>query len=291
MTKNMQNTTPKQKSGTYSNKKKKTAKAVLILIVLCCLFSTIAQASYGAQNLSYIRINSFNVDIGNYQWVEPTYSLTDNMIIVQKYSPSGVNKQRLQFRLNETNVVSLEISFSIELINKTNNINASGYTGVYKNVWNSNNQIGEFEYNIVNDYQIDYNFIYLEEIENLTNLEIITNAIYLDDGIYVKNIKIKINNEIYYVINEYTQSFNDLKDMEDNLYNIFDNNGLNSLPTRLQNMANHYNQMKTDMQLNGYFVDKSYFDNIFNQSTIFIAMMNITMLISVCSYILFGKLR
>lgn len=298
--KNTQISTKKRKSGIYSNKKKKTAIAVLILTVLCCLFSTITQAT--ETHISLNRITNFEMygydsSITTQAWRTVTYTMTGTNSLETSYFVYGQSRQRIYLSFPSTitvNQFSVEYDITAENIMITGESNPAVRIPQTSSSWNYGTQTltDETENNgiITRTYHIKVE-------KNGLDIRSGTMSIYTYFGLVstkytIKNFSCIINNEVYVLTGNIENEINNIEENAQQAHDAVTNDEYEYDDPMLAIRANNVsvNNALQYISEHIYSLDNIVlYQSIFQTSpTIYLVFM-LSLTFALLSYVLFGK--
>lgn len=299
MIQSTQTTIRKRKNTIFSIKSRRTAIAVLLLVVLCYLFSTIAQATETSININ--RINTFDMygydaNLSSQNWRPVSYSITSSNSLKTEWIGYGQTRQRIYLSfLNSVNIKQYRVEFDIKAknINPTNESVPSVRIPQNSSTWtlgtaNLTNQTTEG-----NDTYYTYHIKIERSGMNTTQstMSIYTYFSIVSTEYCIENFICILNDSVQMAFDEYTQANEQLRQAKDNLFGTVDENGLLVVKSHAQLLNEQWQHNKQVLANAGFTVNKVYYDSILNDSNIVSMMMYFTLTITICSYMLFGKLR
>lgn len=324
----MQNTTIKQEKYTLSRKTKKNntvIKAVFILSVLCCLLSTIAQATQAEYTTEQIKTaqltyaethEEYQAGIVNRKVVNTT--VDGDAIFIEKtiYSTISYGLYISIEPMTEINTIYFECDsyvkdfdgnkYSPIVVSKTTTYVTS--TGANRNPWTSTsiggmiqgtNSISGTNYSADNANASYVKYSEYIHFQAQTYEKLATGRTYdrikvtlpfeTIQGLYVENAKLIINDTVYKITNELENTINQIEQGQDEAINAINSNGIEGVMNDLQD--NLDNTLTEIVKYNNDTLNAIFYANILSGSAVMQIVMMISMTITIISYIIFGKFK
>lgn len=294
--KNKQNTIIKRKSGIYLNKKKKTAKAVLILTVLCCLFSTITQATEihkNATNITSIKMYGYDESISSQAWRQYTFEIIDENTIKTQSIVYGQSMQKIELTYNNIYTESIKLEFEYKVLYAS--------TEQYADITENGNPTigiyypykgGNIEFNQITPKKIKYSYKTNNINHNTNKIEIFTSISLVSAYLYIENFSIIINDEVYKVVNTIENEIDNIEDNAQQAHEAVTNDEYEYDDPTLAIRATHTSVNNAIQYISEhiYSLDNLVlYDSIFSTSpTIYLVFM-LSLTFALLSYVLFGK--